>query len=104
MGIMTDRAGFRLDRITSVRLLEGLLPLVVAGKTYRRLGGLQEVLLSRTMGEVAGTAPLILKYFMDDRLLVFLFLVALETGLAALCRQEVFSLRGMRVMALCAFA
>src|SRR5512135_1920443 len=104
MRIMTDRAGLSLDGITSMRLLEGVLPFVVAGKTDRRLGSLQKVLLCRTVSEVAGAAPLALKYFMDDRLLIFLFLVALETGLVALCGQEVFCLRGMGVMALCAFA
>ena len=60
VGIMTTRARGSLHRITAVRLFEGYLFTVVAGKTEGNFVILEKIGRIRAMGDMTGVAGLFL--------------------------------------------
>lgn len=99
MGVMTAQTGLLLYGIPSVGLLERRCAALMTGKAQFRGRLYEKILLARGVCKMAGPAPLLLQYPVDDFIFKFFLLVAAETEFAAFSLQEVIRLRCVRVVA-----
>jgi hypothetical protein len=99
MGIVADRAGLLLDRVSAVRLLERAGSGLVAGDTEVRWRHREEILFGRGVRKMALHAPLLFQSLVRDLLLETRLIVALEADCIPFGTQEVRRIRCMWIVA-----